>query len=71
MKIYVKRVGASGWASATEWAWQERPSITVFDSGSGAVDTGLLWEDGTKIYAAPGREPIGFRPRPRADGGQA
>lgn len=53
---------AKAWASE-EAAWQERPTMTVFEPEEAPRDTGLLDANGVRLYASDTREPIGFKVR--------
>lgn len=60
------------WRDETSEGWQERPSITVSEAYDDPIDTGLLNENGTRLYRVPERQPIGFcleRPRYRVKAG--
>lgn len=62
------------WQSESEYGWQDRPSLTVFEDDSQPMNTGLLDAAGAPLYRVRDREPIGFsleRPRYRVKAGSA
>lgn len=52
-----------GWVSDNEPAWQDRPSIQVYEPDGGSIDTGLVNDSGVTIWRTEAREPWGFRRR--------
>lgn len=49
------------WGSETERAWQDRPSVIVFERDERPTNTGLVDPSGMAIYRFPDEStPLGF-----------